>query len=253
MNPARTSRSATKRQEMKERRRKRQQRQRIMIFAVISGIALLVVAVVVLSSVLQANRPVGEFVRITPAPRPNANGTAMGDPNAPVRLDLYVDFQCPACKNFAETTERQVVENYVAAGKVYYVFHQYPFLDQRSVTKESQQAANASMCASEQQRFWDYHDILIANWNGENQGAFSDQRLLAFAESLGLDMPAFEKCFKENRYKDEIEADKNAGLQAGVSGTPTVFVNGKTVGREGLIPTYAEIQAAIEAELGATQ
>jgi predicted DsbA family dithiol-disulfide isomerase len=71
------------------------------------------------------------------------------------------------------------------------------------------------MCANEQGRFWDYHDMLFANWDGENQGAYADRRLRAFADSLGLDKNAFGQCFDENRYKDQIDADRSAAEQAG--------------------------------------
>jgi protein-disulfide isomerase len=241
--------STARRQEIKEKRRKRQQQQRILIFSIIGGVALIILALFILPSIIEANRPIGDFVRITPLPRSQANNTALGDPNAPVRLDLYEDFQCPACKTFNESIERQIIDEYVVPGKLYYVFHHFPFIDQRSVTKESQQAANASMCANEQGRFWDYHDLLFANWDGENQGAYADRRLRAFADSLGLDMNAFGQCFDENRYKDQIDADRSAGEQAGVTGTPSVFVDNQPVGREGFIPTYAEIKAAIDAAL----
>jgi protein-disulfide isomerase len=104
------------------------------------------------------------------------------------------------------------------------------------------------MCAAEQGRFWDYHDILFANWNGENQGAFLDKRLVAFAEALGLDMAAFNACFEENRYKAEIDQDLALGDELGVSGTPTVFVNGKQL-TPGFVPSFADIAQAVEAAL----
>jgi protein-disulfide isomerase len=177
-----------------------------------------------------------------------ADGPALGDPNAPVRIDVYEDFQCPACRSYSEQIENQVVENYVATGQVYYVFRHFPFLDDGALSKESDQAANASMCAAEQDRFWDYHDILFANWNGENQGAFSDSRLIAFAESLSLDMEAFNACFEENRYQGEIEADLAAGRRAGVQGTPSVFVQGQLI-TPGFVPSYEDISTAVEAAL----
>jgi protein-disulfide isomerase len=75
-------------------------------------------------------------------------------------------------------------------------FQQFPFLDSQSIAKESHQAANASMCAFELGRFWDYHDMLFANQGEvENGGSFNDKRLQAFAESIGLDMNTFDDCF----------------------------------------------------------
>ncbi len=100
------------------------------------------------------------------------------------------------------------------------------------------------MCASEQGKFWDYHDVLFANWNGENEGAFNDARLKEFAKSLELDVDAFNACFDEDRYADAVEADFNLGNEMGVSGTPSVFVNGVMV-KPGFIPSYEDIVAAI--------
>jgi len=104
------------------------------------------------------------------------------------------------------------------------------------------------MCAADQNRFWDYHDILFANWNGENQNAFSDKRLVAFAEALGLDMKAFNSCFQADTYRDEIESDLAAGRMKGVQGTPSVFVNGEIL-TPGYVPSFDEISQAVDAAL----
>lgn len=190
----------------------------------------------------------GEISTVEPILRPMADGTAMGDPNAPVVIDVFEDFQCSACRIYSEEIETRIAETYVAAGQVYYIFHQYPFIDRASATKESQQAANASMCAAEQGLFWEYHDILFANWNGENAGAFNDKRLVAFAETLNLDMGLFTDCFEENRYRDEIQADFELGTEMGVSGSPSVFVNGQHI-TPGFVPGFEDIQQAVEAAL----
>jgi protein-disulfide isomerase len=136
----------------------------------------------------------------------------------------------------------------VKTGKARYVFRLYPFLDDGSASKESDQAANASLCAAEQGRFWDYHDMLFANWNSENAGAFTDKRLVAFAESLGLNLTDFNACFDDNKYKDQIAKDLADGKSAGVTGTPSLFVNGVIV-RPGFVPTYNDISQAVEAAL----
>lgn len=145
------------------------------------------------------------------------------------------------------------MENYIASGKVRLMFRHFPFIEP-APGGELTQAANASMCAAEQGRFWDYHDILFANQSGENQGAFANRRLVAFAESLGLDMTAFTACFNEDRYRDQINADENAGLALGVNSTPTIVVNGTIVQNADprLVPTYADITQAIDAALGST-
>ena len=246
-------RSSTRREAMKERRRLRQQKERRNMLLIGGGIVIIILAIIIAPAIYRAvvpTPPVGDFTRITPVVRPNENGTSMGDPNAPVKMDVWEDFQCPSCQNYSDNVEPQVIETYIKTGKVFYTFHQYPFLDTNSPTKESQQAANASMCASEQGRFWDYRDILFANWQGENQGYLADNRLIAFAESLGLDMTKFNACFKADKYASQIQADFNLGKQMGVTGTPSVFVNGQIL-TPGYIPQFTDIQKAVEAALAA--
>jgi protein-disulfide isomerase len=114
---------------------------------------------------------------------------------------------------------------------------------------ESDQAANASMCANEQGKFWEMHGTIFANWNGENEGAYSAPRLQAMAESIGLDMQAFNECLTTDKYKAEVQADFELGKQMGVSGTPTVFVNGQQAGQPDRIATYDDIAQAVEQAL----
>jgi protein-disulfide isomerase len=235
-------------------RKQREQRNRIITVAVIVIVAVLLVGTFAAPAIQRAFTPTptlrsfGAIKPITPIERPSPQGTAMGDPNAPVRVDVWEDFQCPACQGYTSNIEPQVMNTYVATGQVYYVFHQYPFIDDNSVTKESDQAANASMCAADQGRFWDFHDILYANWDGENEGAFNDSRLIAMAETLELDMTAFKACFEENRFAKEITNDLNEGKAKAVNGTPSVFVNGEII-KPGFVPSFEDIAAAIDAAL----
>lgn len=235
----------SKRQERRERMQRQQRRQRLITI----GLIVLGAAIVVFAVIWPQIRSVGEIITVTPAALPNADGLSLGDANAPVTIDIFEDFQCPACKSFTENTEPLVIENLVATGKARYVFHHYPFLDGSGArgNGESDQAANAAMCANEQGKFWEMHSILFANWNGENQGAFSNRRLQAMAESIGLDMNAFNSCFNANKYESEIQADFDLGEQMGVTGTPTIFVNGTRAGEPGRVASYQEIVDAVNA------
>jgi protein-disulfide isomerase len=239
----------SKRQEIREKRRKQQQRQRLLIIGMVAVGAVLIAAALILPSL----KPVGDFIQSTPRTysAPEEMNT-LGEPNALVKVDIWEDYQCPACANFTTQVETLIIQNYVDTGKVFYTFHHFPFIDSQSVTKESNQAANASMCAGEQGRFWDYHDMLFANWNGENQGAFVDNRLIAFANSLNLNMSDFKACFTENRYSEQINQDFEAGKAKGVTSTPNIFVDGIMVlnsQNSKYVPTYGDVAAAIEAAL----
>jgi len=242
MSPEKTS----KRQERRAQIQRRQQQQRLIVI----GLIVLGAALVVLAMVWpQLNPP--DTITVTPAALPNPDGLSLGDANATVVIDVFEDFQCPACQLFTERIETLVIQNLVAPGKARYVFHNYPFLDGDGAGNggESDRAANASMCANEQGKFWEMHHTIYANWNGENQGAFSAPRLQAMAKSIGLDMDAFNACFDANKYEEDIQADFELGKNMGVSGTPTVFVNGERVGQPGKIATYEEIAQAVEQAL----
>ncbi len=235
----------SKRQDIREKHRKQQKQQRfIIIVMVIVGAILLATALI-----YPTLKPVGPVTEITPYKfNSQVNANTIGNPEAPVKVDVWEDFQCPACKSYSESVEIQIIKDYVDTGKIFYTFHHYPFIDSQVTTKESHQAANASMCAGAQNLFWDYKTILYANWNGENQGSFSDKRLVAFAESLGLDMNEFNTCFNKNQFRSEIEKDFNDGVEKGVTGTPSVFVNGIQI-TPGFIPSYTELSSAIEQAL----
>ncbi|MBV5349878.1 DsbA family protein, partial [bacterium] len=86
-------------------------------------------------------------------------------------------------------------------------------------------------CAGDQGKFWEMHDLILANQSGENQGAFVDSRLMQFAETLKLDMNEFETCFNANKYKDLIQQDMKDGIAGGVQATPS-FVMTYTVNGE---------------------
>jgi protein-disulfide isomerase len=241
--------SVTKRDAIKAQRMKKKRQQRMNTILGVGGVLVVLILILASPTIYNELKPAGDFVRITPVARPLADGKAMGNPNAPVTIEVFEDFQCPSCKGYTETIEKQLSEsNYISGGQVYYIFRQFPFIDSNSITKESHQAANASMCAMEQGQFWDYHDILFANQSGENQGSFNDKRLQAFAESLGLDMTAFNKCFNANTYSTQIQDDLQMGQNYGVTGTPTVFLNGTLV-TPGQVPTYDQLKAAIDAAL----
>jgi protein-disulfide isomerase len=232
-----------KRQAQQARARKERARIRLItILLIILGSAILVFVVI-----QPQLKSVGTIISITPATLPNPNGLSLGETTAPATIEVFEDFQCPACQYFTESIEPLVIKNLVATGKARYVFHNYPFIDGQGAKNggESDQAANAAMCTNDQGKFWDMHALLYANWKGENQGNFSNDRLKAMAKNIGLDMNAFNTCFDTNKHQAEIQADFDKGITMAVSGTPTIFVNGKQVGQPGQIATYDEITQAV--------
>ena len=238
----------SKRQIMREKRQRQARMQRIGIIAIISVGALLVAAALIYPNL----KPVGEIV--TPAAsgteHPMAQDNAMGDPNAPIKIEEFSDFQCPYCARFHAETEPQLINTYVTNGTVYFVYRSFG----NFIGSESQAAAEAAYCAGDQGKYWEYHDILFANQTGENVGAFSTRRLQAFAQALSLNMDAFNSCLNSGKYADRVAQDKADGTAAGVTATPT-FVLSYTVNGEqktrvisGAQP-FSEFQNQIEGAL----
>jgi protein-disulfide isomerase len=230
----------SKRAQIREKRRKARQRQRLITILVISGAALIVAAILIWPSI----RPIGEFVIPDPLDHPMADGLAMGDPDAPVVIEEYSDFLCTFCQQFASQTEPRLIEEYIATGEVYFVYKPYP-LGQDSFTP-----LEASLCAAEQNKFWEYHDILFANQEGHNAQAYSSRRLEAYADAVGLDVGEFSSCLSSNRFTGDIQASQIEGVNKGVSSTPTFFLNGKMI--EGAQP-FSFFQTEIDAELAAAE
>jgi protein-disulfide isomerase len=232
----------SKRQLRREKMRRDAMRTRLITIGLITVGAIFLAFVFIYPNI----RPQAEVIMPEFKDYPAGEGLTLGDPDAPAKIEVFEDFQCPACQRFTQNVEPRIFTELVETGKASYTFRHYPFIDSNSVAKESHQAANAAMCANEQGKFWEYHEVVFANWNGENLGTFNDGRLTQFAESLNLDMNAFESCFSGNRYEAEIDADFNAGASMGVTGTPSVFVNGQIV-NPGFVPSFEEIAAAVEA------
>ncbi|MCJ7513291.1 MAG: DsbA family protein [Anaerolineales bacterium] len=225
------------RSEIREKRNRERNRSRIFAVLVVVGVGLVVAAILIVPNL----RPVGEVVVPAASPRPNPQGTAMGDPGAPVVIEEYSDFQCAYCARFSAETEPRIVADYIATGKAYFVYKNYAFLGGPSAD-----AAEASLCAADQGKFWEYHDILFANQNEGDPRAFSEAHLEAFAEAIGLDSTEFGACLSDNRQMDQVRQEYADGSALGVNSTPTFFVNGKQVsGAQPFEVFQAEIEAAL--------
>lgn len=171
-----------------------------------------------------------------------ADAPFLGDNGAKVLMVEYGDFQCPYCGNFFKNTESQIISKYVKTGKVKFVYQSYAILG-----PESQMAAEASKCAQDQGKFWEYHDILFKNQKGENLGAFSNDNLKKLANAINLNQADFNNCLTSHKHEEKIKQETAAGQGYGVNGTPSFFINGKFV--SGAVPLiYFEntIEAALK-------
>lgn len=149
------------------------------------------------------------------------DGRTCGQDSAPVTIVEYSEFLCPFCARAALSTLPEVQEEYVAAGKVKLAFKHFIVHGEKAVL-----AAGAAECASEQNAFWGYHDMLYLNQGSVDFGA---ENLKRFAEELGLDSDSFNTCLESERYMDKLAADLDEARQVGVSGTPSFLIDGKLV------------------------
>ena len=143
----------------------------------------------------------------------------IGNPNAPLTLVEFGDYQCTFCKKFFHETEKSILINYVETGKVKMLFKDFIVVNEDSVN-----AASAAHCANDQKMFWQYHSTLYNNWDGEGTGWASFEQLHKFASDLGLDMNKFSECMSQSKWKELVHASHADGRTLGVDATPTFFI-----------------------------
>jgi len=166
-----------------------------------------------------------------------AYGRTLGSPDAPVKLIVWSDFQCPACKNFAEGVEGRLITNYVVPGKLLVEYR-----DMVIIGPESEAAAAASRCADDQGKFWPYHDVLFANQAPENSGAITAGRLKDMADAIGLDRTKFDACLPRTDLLTQIQAETREGKTRGQS-TPTLDFGTKVIAGS---PGYDSLKTTID-------
>src|SRR3989339_180380 len=165
-----------------------------------------------------------------------ANDHILGGKDAKVTLMVYSDFECPYCGKFAPTVQ-QAVDEY--GDDIRVIFRHFPL----SFHPNAQPAAEASECASEQGKFWEFHDKLF-----ENQDSLSADLYETLAGELGLNLNKFNDCVDTNKYAAKVQQQFSSGSAAGVGGTPHTFV----IGADGSATTvngaqpYANLKSAIE-------
>lgn len=151
-------------------------------------------------------------------------GYTKGSPEAPVEVVEYTDFECPYCAQFGVLQLPDIERRLIETGRVRWRFRDFPL---RNVHEYAMLAARAGHCAAEQDGFWPMHDELLRNqraWAGRRN---ADDLFADYARAIGLDVAQFRECLSSTRYDDRILAGLAEGQQRGVSGTPTIFVNGR--------------------------
>lgn len=143
----------------------------------------------------------------------------LGSLDAPLTMVEFGDYQCLNCNRYFHNTEHTIVQNYVETGKLKVIYMDFAFIGQDSMF-----AAQAAHCAEEQGKYWEYHDALFSNWNGENTGWASMHNLKRFADNVGLEHKSFNECLDSGKYASKVRHNTDMGRQLGVTGTPTFFI-----------------------------
>jgi protein-disulfide isomerase len=165
----------------------------------------------------QRARPTIDYNKVHTIPL--AKSAIKGNKNAPITVVEFSDFQCPYCARLQPTLV-QVLEAYPKEVKL--VYKHYPL----SFHKQAKNAAKASEAAGEQGKFWEMHDLIFEKFNKLTDASFKE-----FAEQLGLDVNKFLADFNSNKYDMQIQQDINLARTVGVTGTPTLYMNGKRMQR----------------------
>jgi protein-disulfide isomerase len=172
----------------------------------------------------------------------------LGSESAPITIVKFGDYQCEACYYWFHNTRSTLIDNYIETGKAKLVFMDLPFLGRDSIT-----AAQASYCAEDQGKYWEYHTMLYTFQEVEayDSGWADRDRLNAFASSLDMNMDEFNECMDSSKYKNRVKANFDEAVRNGVQSTPTFILisqDGKTERFAGAQP-YSVFAATIESML----
>lgn len=189
---------------------------------IVGGAVLLVVLVVALLWMNQ--RETTTAVAAPDVPAEWVNGNVLGDPNAPVVIQTWEDFLCPACQQWTSEVKPQLFEDFVKTGQVRLEFRQFP-LQQHA--PGAQMSAQASLCAADQNMFWPYHDRLFQAASTRGQAGVEIGQLTAYAREVGMDEARFTQCMNNQEKLQPISQELTQAQQLGLNSTPSILVNGK--------------------------
>ncbi len=233
----------SKRRELEAQKQAEDRKRTITLLVIIAAIAIIVIGGAVILTNVTGKKDIAaggtSAGRVMPAAKtapeagPPANAQpkerAWGAKDAPIKVVEFLDYQCPACGNFHKTIEASVIAAFAASGKVRYEVRSLNFLDRG--TNESRDAAQATMCAMDQDKFWQMHNTVFGNQlitGEENTGNFTKTRLKEMAAMVqGLNASEFATCLDSDKYASQVEADMKEGTDQKVERTPTFIINGK--------------------------
>jgi len=143
----------------------------------------------------------------------------LGDPSATITILEWGDYQCTFCYRFHESSLKTIIGDYIDTGKVKLVFKDFPLNGPDSIL-----AAEASYCAEDQEKYWEYHDELYTNWGGEQTGWITRDSLNQFASTIELDLKQFNTCLDEHLHKQRVMKLYQFGREVGIDATPSFLI-----------------------------
>lgn len=149
-----------------------------------------------------------------------------GDPDAPVTIVEYGDYECPFCKRFHDTVLPQIEKEFIETGKAKYIFKDFPLVRYHP---HAQKASEAALCSGNQGKFWEMHDILY-----NNQHRLDVNSIKGYAGNIGLDIEQFNACLDSGQMAFKVGQNAAEGRSVGVSGTPSFYINGQVF--SGVLP-----------------
>lgn len=171
----------------------------------------------------------------------NENGNwTIGSKDAPVKLEEFMDFQCPYCTNYLSAAPK--LRNYVKSGKLYYVLYNYPL----GYHAQAQDAAEVALCAGDQDKYWEMHDLLLKNQDLWSDNEESSKIFENLAKKLKLNVDTLNKCLASDKYLDQINKDRDEGSEREVSSISAFFLNGKFLPSDK--NTYKDIMAKLKTD-----
>ena len=189
----------------------------------------LVAVIAAVAVVVSGGSPKSDTFPVSPnAPASTAEGYLLGNPNAPVQVLEWADFECPGCRQFATLTEPDVRQRLVETGQVSLRYFFFPLTE---IHRSAASAAFAAACAADQGKFWEMHDAIYQGFNDWAGGRARDPKkvFVRYAEGIGLDAAAWSTCYDSDKHHATIASHVAAGVQRGVQSTPTFIIGDRTV------------------------
>ena len=189
---------------------------------------LAIFAVMIVSVVLYASSYYSQLMEMQehrinmsgPAPINLTSGSpVLGSASAPITIVEFGDYQCEACYHWYHNTRADIIDNYIETGKVNLVFMDLPFLGRDSIT-----AAQATYCADDQGKYWEYHETLYNFQEAIDNGWASKDRLVSFAFNLDMNMDEFNDCMDSSKYAKRVKANYDESQRFGAEATPTFLI-----------------------------